>query len=151
MSRQNSSSTEEARTRRELSTWWEYVNALMTINNVNAYNFAKSIDASPNTLSAWKNGRNTGKPAPNIVRSVADVYGRPIKEVFVAAGYARPEEMDYDPNSDMISAPLSASRLKNKDLLDELARRLIADETEEPEAPAEPKKTVAARRGVRRS
>lgn len=153
MSPRNNSSTDEAPARRELSTWWEYISALITIHNTSAYEFAKSIDVSPNTLSAWKTGRTSGKPTPGTVRSVADVYGRPIKEVFIAAGYASPEEMDYDPNAELFSATLSASRLRNKDLLEELARRLIADpvdETEEPEALTEPKKTVAARRGVRR-
>lgn len=81
------------------------------------------------TVSDWRHRA----PGPDAVRAFADTYGLRRVEAFVAAGLLDPSDIAGIP------APLGADTLSNRQLLDEVERRMTAAET-----PAVPALTLAA-------
>lgn len=76
---------------------------------------AAKLGVSGPTVSRWKKFG----PRPENVSTFARVYGRPVLEAFVAAGYLTPEEAGETPTA----APSLAS-LTDDELVRELTRRL---------------------------
>lgn len=76
---------------------------------------AAKLGVSGPTVSRW---RKFG-PRPENVSTFARVYGRPVLEAFIAAGYITAEEANETPTA----AP-NLNSLSNDELVQELARRL---------------------------
>lgn len=47
--------------------------------------FARTVNASPQTINAWRHRGIRALPSPALLRSVADITGRPYREILDAA------------------------------------------------------------------
>lgn len=70
--------------------WLDYVDHLLDLYGLTTAQFTARIGSHKTMISHWRNGTI---PGPDKLREIADEFGRPIAELFVAAGYAKPEEV----------------------------------------------------------
>lgn len=110
--------------------WWQYVESLMRMRQMQQSDVAEAIDVTPGVLGQWKRGGGT---TPERARAVAIAFNRPVSEAFARAGFASEEELGYKGVSSV-----DVQRLTNDQLIVEINRRLRPNDEVQRRGDAEP-------------
>lgn len=97
-----------------MSTWYDYVQRIA--GSASQTQIERETGIRQSNLSRWKNG---GTPAPEHAARIANSYGRPVLEAFVAAGFLTAEQA----NAQVVVDP-SLSHFSDETLVNEIGRRL---------------------------
>ena len=109
-------------------TWTRYVDAIAPRETRAA--IAARIGITPPSVGRWYSQGSL--PDPATAATFARVYGRPVLEAFVAAGFLTPEEARETP-----SAPPTLASLNDDELLAEVRRRMQGGQSDAGTAEAE--------------
>lgn len=95
--------------------WYEWVRE--NSDGASVVSIAESIGVSPISVHRWRDST----PKPEHVRTFADAYGLRRVDAFVAAGLLDPADVSHVP-----APPAGVATFSNRQLLDEIERRMTA-------------------------